>query len=68
MRTVSWFSAGAASARATALALEQDPLTVVAYCDPGGEHPDNNRFIKDVERFLQIETVRLKNRLFSWVI
>jgi 3'-phosphoadenosine 5'-phosphosulfate sulfotransferase (PAPS reductase)/FAD synthetase len=48
-RTVAWFSAGAASAVATKLALVDDPDTIIAYCDPGSEHPDNLRFIADCQ-------------------
>lgn len=46
-RTVAWFSAGAASAVATKLAIADDPNTVVARCDPGSEHPDNTRFANE---------------------
>lgn len=47
MRTVCWFSSGAASAVATKLALRDDPSAVVAYCETGAEHPDNERFIAE---------------------
>lgn len=34
---------------------------IIAYCDPGSEHPDNVRFIADVENWLGIEVVKLKS-------
>lgn len=60
-RTVTWFSAGAASAVATRIALADDPNTVVAYIDPGAEHDDNERFIRDCEQWLDISVVRLRS-------
>ena len=52
-RILVWFSAGAASAVATKLVLaEHDPDRVhVAYIDPGSEHPDNERFLRDCEEW-----------------
>lgn len=41
-RTVAWFSAGAASAVAARLTLADDPDAIVAYVDPGSEHPEGN--------------------------
>lgn len=46
-RTVVWFSAGAPSAVAAKLTLASEPgPIVIAYTDPGSEHPDNQRFIR----------------------
>jgi hypothetical protein len=45
-RTIVWFSAGAASAVAAKLTLAEGPA-VLAYTNPGSEHPDNERFIAD---------------------
>lgn len=45
MRTVVWVSAGAASA----VAAKLTPGAVLAYCETGAEHPDNARFLEDVE-------------------
>jgi hypothetical protein len=66
-RVVSWFSCGAASAAATHLALNT-PLpfgateVVVAYCDTSRrEHPDNERFLKDCERWFGQPILRLTN-------
>jgi len=50
MRTVSWFSCGAASAVATKLAIAESKTPVeVVYCHVKEEHPDNMRFLKDCE-------------------
>jgi len=48
-RTVCWFSAGAASAVATSLALRDEPDAVIAYCETNAEHEDNARFMRDCE-------------------
>lgn len=46
-RVVVWFSCGAASAVAAKLTLAKHSDAVVAYCDTGSEHPDNERFLAD---------------------
>lgn len=54
-RVVVWFSCGAASATAAYYAIEKygaDRVSLV-YCDVAStEHPDNERFMRDVERWL----------------
>lgn len=60
MRTVVWFSAGAASAVAAKLMLTEGDA-VVAYTNPGSEHPDNERFITDCERWFDHDVVRLRS-------
>lgn len=53
-RVVVWFSCGAASAVAAKLATEKygDRVSVV-YCNTmASEHPDNARFLQDVERWI----------------
>lgn len=60
MRTVSWFSCGAASAVATKLALTDGPVTI-AYCEVIEEHPDNKRFLRDCERWFGQEILILGN-------
>lgn len=57
-RTVCWFSCGAASAVATKLTLGQREATV-AYCETGGEHSDNERFMADCERWFGQPVERL---------
>jgi 3'-phosphoadenosine 5'-phosphosulfate sulfotransferase (PAPS reductase)/FAD synthetase len=61
-RHLVWFSAGAASAVAARLTVAAHRAdTVVAYTDPGSEHPDNVRFIADVEAWLGVKVVRLRS-------
>lgn len=51
-RVVSWFSCGAASAIATKLAIEKYGDAVeIYYTDTGAEHPDNDRFIVECEKW-----------------
>ena len=47
-RTISWFSCGAASAVATKLMPDAEPV----YCETGSEHPDNERFFFDCEQLV----------------
>ena len=65
MRTVIWFSCGAASAVAAFLALKDAPNAVLVYCDTGGEHPDNMRFLKDVEKWLGKTVTILRNEKYK---
>ena len=63
MRIIVWFSCGAASAVAGALAIDQYGKESVhlVYCDVSeSEHPDNIRFRADVEKWLdkKVEIVR----------
>ena len=60
-RVVCWFSCGAASAAATRLALDRHPEAVIAYCASTltSEHPDNERFIEDCERWYGRPILRL---------
>lgn len=61
-RTVVWFSCGAASAVTAKLVLSEGLDDVVlAYTDPGSEHPDNVRFMADCEAWFGREVVRLKS-------
>lgn len=53
MRVLVWFSCGAASAVAARLAVKEWPECEVLYCDTSKhEHPDNQRFKADVERWI----------------
>ena len=56
MRIVCWFSCGAASAVATKLAISQysGAEIVIARCVIQEEHPDNNRFADDCEKWFGI--------------
>lgn len=62
-RIVSWFSCGANSAIATYLALKKygkDRVEIV-YCDTGGEHPDNMRFLLDCQQWYGKEITVLQS-------
>lgn len=62
VRTVVWFSAGAASAVAAKLTIAEKPENLVlVYTDPGAEHDDNARFIEDCEHWFNYPVVRLKS-------
>lgn len=57
MRTLSWFSCGAASAVATKLMPDAEPV----YCETGAEHPDNERFFAACEAWFGRPITRLKS-------
>lgn len=66
MRIVSWFSCGAASAVATKLAISQyGKDVVVANCVIREEHPDNNRFAADCEKWFGVPIVNLINEKYK---
>lgn len=60
-RKIVWFSCGAASAVVAKIAVKKDPDTLVAYCDTNSEHPDNKRFLRDVETWIDKEIIILKS-------
>jgi len=62
-----WFSAGAASAVAAKLALASSDKenVVIAYTDPGSEHPDNARFIDECEEWFGHPVQRLKSEKYK---
>lgn len=66
-RVVAWFSCGAASAVAAKLAVEKYGERVsVVYCDTmKTEHPDNQRFFNDVQRWLGREITRIKSDKYA---
>ena len=65
-RTLVWFSAGAASAIAAKLTIAQNPPNlVIAYTDPGSEHPDNERFLTDCEKWFGHPIIRLKSKKYA---
>jgi 3'-phosphoadenosine 5'-phosphosulfate sulfotransferase (PAPS reductase)/FAD synthetase len=66
-RVLCWFSCGAPSAVAAKLALGlygRDRCEVV-YCDTGGEHEDNRRFLADVTKWLRKDVTVLKNPKYA---
>lgn len=60
-RIISWFSCGAASAVATMLTHKSEPV----YCCTGSEHPDNERFLADCERWFQTKVTRIWNKKYD---
>lgn len=66
MRTLSWFSAGAASAVATKLALRQHHEEVVpVYCATHSEHPDNDRFRADCETWFGVPITVIESEKYA---
>jgi hypothetical protein len=69
-RIVGWFSCGAASATAIKLAIEENrkgrnlPLVVVR-CYVAEEHPDNNRFAADCEKWFGVPILTVLNGKFG---
>src|SRR5262245_5788405 len=62
LRRLVWFSCGAPSAVAAKLTVQlHREFTEVLYCDTGGEHPDNQRFLADCERWLGRNVTILRN-------
>ena len=65
-RVLVWFSCGAASACAAKITLEAYPDAEILYCDTlAYEHPDNIRFMKDVERWIGKEIKILKSDKYT---
>ena len=64
-KTVNWFSCGVASAVATKLVLHDTPDAVICYCETGSEHPDNERFLADCERWFGKPIERLKSEKYA---
>jgi hypothetical protein len=64
MRTISWYSCGAASAVATKLCPDAEPV----YCGTRSEHADNQRFLADCERWFgrPITTIHSHNYRDTW--
>lgn len=58
--TIAWFSCGATSAVACKMALTMYPDVHIVYIETGSGHPDNERFIRDCERWYRqrIEVIR----------
>jgi len=68
-RCVAWFSCGSASAVASMLAVEKygDNCEIV-YCDLlSSEHPDNLRFLQDVQRWLGRTVTRIASSDYASV-
>lgn len=65
MRTVCWFSCGAASAVATKLTLAANPDAIVVRCWVADENPDNDRFAEDCAKWFGAEIVTLKAEKYA---
>lgn len=63
--TVAWFSAGATSAVACKLALKKYPDLKILYIETGSHHPDNERFLRDCERWFEKEIVTLRSMYYK---
>lgn len=59
-RMIGWFSCGAASAVAMKLTGAQP-----VYCETGAEHPDNERFMADCERWFGQSVIRLRSEEYA---
>lgn len=64
-RRVCHFSCGAASAVAAKITLKRHPDAVVVNAFLAEEHPDNQRFLNDVEKWLGVPVVRLRDERFG---
>lgn len=60
MRTLGWFSCGAASAVAVKLTGAQP-----VYCETGAEHPDNDRFMRSCEDWFGQKVTRLRSDQYT---
>lgn len=66
-RVLAWFSCGSASAVAAKLAVERYGADCeVCYCDTlAYEHPDNRRFLADVERWIGVPITVLRSDTYT---
>lgn len=71
-RVVVWVSAGAPSAVAAKMAIRAHAgkEVVLAYCETGMEHPDNQRFLDDLSQWTGLSIVRLKSEKYAdtWAV
>ena len=68
-RVIVWFSCGAASACVAKLAsVLYGPELSVVYCDTmATEHPDNQRFFEDVQRWIGRDILKIKSSRYDSV-
>ena len=65
-RILVWFSCGSSSAVAAKLAVQKyNDLTEVVYCDTGGEHESNLKFLRDVEAWIGKKITILKSSKYK---
>jgi hypothetical protein len=65
MRTLVWWSTGAASAIAARLTLAETPDALIVRCETGNEDEDNYRFEQDVARWLGREVTILRSAEYA---
>jgi 3'-phosphoadenosine 5'-phosphosulfate sulfotransferase (PAPS reductase)/FAD synthetase len=69
-RVVCWFSCGGDSAVASHLTIEKYrglKEVLLVYTDPGGEHPDNHRFLHDFEDKFGHKVIILKSKEWAGI-
>ena len=67
-RVIVWVSAGAPSAVTAKLTIRKYAAThevVLAYCETGMEHPDNERFLGDLTRWTNHPVIRLRSEKYA---
>mgnify|MGYP000688086634 CR=1 FL=1 len=66
-RVVVWFSCGSASAIALEQAIKKygKDRVVGVYCETFSEHSDSERFLVDVEDWLDVSIIRLKSDKYA---
>jgi 3'-phosphoadenosine 5'-phosphosulfate sulfotransferase (PAPS reductase)/FAD synthetase len=67
-KVISWFSCGASSAVATKILLRGNNNIEIVNVNPGSEHPDNQRFLKDCEKWFNQKIITIKSEKYKNVI
>lgn len=62
---LAWSSCGITSAVAGYLALKENPNTRFYYMEIKTAHPDNERFISDLEKWYGVEIIRLRSQKYT---
>lgn len=68
-RVLCWFSCGAASAVASKLAVDKyGDRCLLVYCDVlATEHPDNQRFLADVEKWIGKPVTKIRSKKYETI-
>lgn len=67
-RAIIWFSCGGASAVLAKLGVQKYSNAQVVYCDTLiNEHPDNQRFFEDIERWIEKPILKIGSRKYKSV-
>lgn len=64
-RILCWFSCGAASAIAARMTLRERPEAIPVYCETGGEHEDNVRFMAECEAWFGKPVTRIRSSEYA---